>query len=227
MRKGVCNMPFPKSKVVVALEAEATLRSAALQQRPEKVRLEIAGQISASTVDPVLAKLALLSGGTHVELHLRHNSGGDVDKTFELIDALQKTSAVVEITYSRYVMSAAAMIWLFFLLRAQPNVQSLPPRKPGVVIYHRPRRANGEYLCFTNEIDAEHPLREPLERKFRIFDDLFEQTINVLRVLGPDGNLRDAPVESFVLSDDGLTYRHYLWRMRDAYYGNQDCLIPA
>lgn len=70
-------------------------------------------------------------------------------------------------------------------------------------------------------------MREPLERKFRIFDDLFEQTINVLRVLGPDGNLRDAPVESFVLSDDGLTYRHYLWRMRDAYYGNQDCLIPA
>ncbi|EIK94014.1 hypothetical protein PMM47T1_24009 [Pseudomonas sp. M47T1] len=202
----------------------AELEGAALQSR---LRLELPNEISAETVDPVVALLKDAPAGTAIELHLRHNAGGRVDKMVALIDALNETKASVEITYSRYIMSAAATVWLYFLLRSTTNVQSLMPRKPGVVMYHRPRKTQGDYLCFADEVGDDHPLKGPLAQQMKIFDDLFETMYQVFLRIGPDGQLRDEPPECMVHEPDGLKYRHWVMRLRDCYYGNQDCLIPV
>lgn len=195
----------------------------------EREKFVIENEISAATVDPVVKALLdpEAEEGRLIELHLRHNSGGNVDKMHELIQALLSTTARVEITYSRYVMSAAATIWLLFLVAATERVQSLLPKKPGVVMYHRPRRMQGEYLCFADEIETAHPLKDALDRKFAIFDRLFTAVMDALRQTGPDGSRRAVPDEHIVFEEDGLRYRHYLWRLEEAYYRNQDCLIPV
>ena len=195
----------------------------------ERVKFVIENEISAATVDPVVEALLdpHAKEGRLMEIHLRHNSGGDVDKMHSLIQALMATTAKVEITYSRFIMSAAATVWLLFLVAATEKVQSLLPKKPGVVMYHRPRRMQGEYLCFADEIQLDHPFKDALDRKFAIFDKLFVAVMDALRQTAPDGSRRPVPDEHMVYQADGLQYRHYLWRLEEAYYGNQDCLIPV
>lgn len=209
----------PTGEVDEVVEAEEAIQP--------RLRLELPNEISAETVDPVVAFLKDAPEGTAIELHLRHNAGGRVDKMVALIDALNETKATVEITYSRYIMSAAATVWLHFLLRATTNVQSLMPKKPGVVMYHRPRKTQGDYLCFADEVKDDHPLKGPWAKQMKIFDDLFETMYLAFLRVGPDGQLRDEPAESMVHEPDGLTYRHWVMRLRDCYYGNQDCLIPV
>jgi hypothetical protein len=214
-----------------ALDAETTVvevdDAERIVEAEPKLRLELSNEISSDTVDPVISVLEKADEGDLIEIHLRHNGGGSVERMMALIDALDDTKATVEITFSRYVMSAAATIWLKYLVGSTLNVQSLLPRKPGVVMYHRPRRKLGEYLCFADEVDGAHPLKAPLEQQLQIFDELFEKIYLICLRCGADGQLRDAPGERIVHSDDGLTYRHALMRMREAYYGNQDCLIPV
>ena len=194
---------------------------------PARVRLELPNEISSASVQPIIDQLNAAPAGSSFELHLRHNGGGCVKTMVDLIVALHDTLANVVITFGRYVMSAAATIWLWFLVRATPNVQSLYPLKPGVVMYHRPRRMQGEYICFANEVEPGHPLRDPLIKQFQLFDDLFSDVHEALLLKAPDGSRRDAPSEDLICKDDGLTYRHWLARLKEAYLGNQDCLIPV
>ncbi|MBA1217288.1 hypothetical protein [Pseudomonas fulva] len=204
-----------------AVEPEAELDVGA------KLRLELSNEISVDTVDPVIAVLNRAIEGDLIEIHLRHNGGGSVDRMIALIDALDNTKAMVEITYSRYVMSAAALIWLKYLVGPTRKVQSLLPRKPGVVMYHRPRRKKGDYLCFADEVEIVHPLKGLLVDELKIFDELFEKIYQICLNYDAKGQQRQPPSEKVVHGDDGLTYRHWLMRMKDAYYGNQDCLIPV
>jgi hypothetical protein len=209
------------------LEADVNPTNEVEEVLQSRLRLELPNEISAETVDPVVALLKDAPEGTAIELHLRHNAGGRVDKMVSLIDALNETKATVEITYSRYIMSAAATIWLHFLLRSTANVQSLMPKKPGVVMYHRPRKTQGDYLCFADDVVDDHPLKGPLAQQMKIFDDLFETMYLAFLRIGPDGQVRDVPDECMVHEPDGLTYRHWVMRLRESYYGNQDCLIPV
>lgn len=162
-----------------------------------------------------------------IELHLRHNSGGDVDQMIELIKILHETNARVEITFSRYVMSAAATIWLWFYVWPIERVQSLLPKKPGVVMYHKPRLGDGKYVCFADEMEEGHFLKEHLAKKFALFDDLFEEMYRRMLASGQDSQLAAVPDEMRVNELNGLSYRHVIYRLRDSYYGNQDCLIPV
>lgn len=195
---------------------------------PARLRLELPNEISPVSVQPIVDQLNKATAASSFELHLRCNGGGCVNTMIDLIVALHNTEANVVITFGRYVMSAAATIWLWFLVRATPNVQSLHPLKPGVVMYHRPRRMQmGEYICFADEIQAGHPLKAPLLQQFKLFDDLFMDVHNALLLQAPDGSPRSAPSETLIFKDDGLTYRHWLARLKEAYLGNQDCLIPV
>lgn len=211
-----------------ALEAAANDQLEEIVRVPANIRLELPNEISRASVQPVIDQLNAAQPGSSFELHLRHNGGGCVATMIDLIVALNETKGTVEITFGRYVMSAAATIWLWFLVRATDNVRSLPPLKPGVVMYHRPRRTQQrEYLCFADEVDPEHPLKEPLQQQFKLFDDLFRDVYTALLISAPDGSLREAPSESLICEEDGLTYRHWLARLKDAYLGNQDVLIPV
>ena len=212
-----------------ALEAAANDQLDEIVRVPAKTRLELPNEISRASVQPVIDQLNAAQPGSSFELHLRHNGGGCVATMIDLIDALNETKGFVEITFGRYVMSAAATIWLWFMVRPTANVQSLSPLKPGVVMYHRPRKLiqQGEYLCFADEVEPGHPLKEPLQQQFKLFDDLFMDVYTALLLQGPDGSVRAAPSESLICEEDGLTYRHWLARLKEAYLGNQDVLIPV
>ncbi|WP_445494417.1 hypothetical protein [Pseudomonas sp. 8(2025)] len=212
----------------VGVEAAPPMEVCVEAAPPIRVRLEISNEISRASVQPIIDQLNAAEAECLFELHLRHNGGGCVTTMIDLIDALQGTKGQVVITFGRYIMSAAATIWLWFLVRENPNVKSLYPLKPGVVMYHRPRRIQkGEYFCFANEVDANHPLKGPLEKQFQLFDDLFSDVYDWFLYETLDGTPREAPEENLICEKDGLMYRHWLARLKDAYLGNQDCLIPV
>lgn len=210
-----------------ALEAAANGPLDEIVRVPARVRLELPDDITRHSVQPVIDQLNAAQDGSSFELHLRHNGGGCVNTMVDLITALNETRGKVDITFGRYVMSAAATIWLWFMVRPTDNVQSLSPLKPGVVMYHRPRKRQGEYLCFADEIEQTHPLRDPLLQQFQLFDDLFMDVHTALLLRASDGSVRTAPDEIVTFEVDGLTYRHWLARLKDAYFGNQDVLIPV
>ncbi|WP_437884187.1 hypothetical protein [Pseudomonas sp. LRF_L74] len=210
----------------IALEANIGIELPIADQRA-KLKLELQDQISAETVNPIIDVLNKASASDLIEIHLRHNAGGNVDRMIALIEALNGTAAQVEITFSRYVMSAAATLWLWFFLRESPNVKSLYPKKKGVVMYHRPRRQRGGYLCFCDEMEDTHPLKAPLREKLKIFDDLFEEVFELMCRIYAEQESQETLAFDLHVEGEQLRYRHSMDRMREAYYGNQDCLIPV
>jgi hypothetical protein len=209
------------------LEANIGVELPSVEDTRAKLKLELQDQISAETVNPIIDVLNKASEGDLIEIHLRHNAGGNVDRMVALIEALDKTSAKVEITFSRYVMSAAATLWLWFFLRESHNVTSLYPKKKGVVMYHRPRRQRGGYLCFCSEMEDAHPLKAPMQEKLKIFDDLFEELFVRMCSIYAQQESQETLAFNLIVEDEKLSYRHSMDRMREAYYGNQDCLIPV
>lgn len=213
-----------------AVDAQVEPQAADTVQAADETKpleLMLPDEISVASVAPILSALAAATPGQKIELHLRHNGGGDVDQMIDLIKNLHETKASVEITFSRYVMSAAATIWLWFRVWPTAQVQSLPPKKPGVVMYHRPRLGDGLYICFTDEMDDGHVLKAHFEKKFKLFDLLFEEMYLRMLASGNEGQPAPVPDEAKIHEQNGLSYRHAIYRMRDSYYGNQDCLIPV
>lgn len=94
-------------------------------------------------------------------------------------------------------------------------------------MYHRPRLGEGLYICFTDEMDSGHVLKAHLEKKFKLFDLLFEEMYLRMLASGNEGQPSPVPEETKLNELNGLSYRHAIYRMRDSYYGNQDCLIPV
>jgi len=193
----------------------------AANEELQRTIVELCSEVSVETVEPLVAAFEKAEEGTLIELHIKHNGGGDVTQLFALITAIVHTKAKVEITFGRYIMSAAATLWLWFLLWPVPHVTSLMPLKHGVLMYHRPRKqcfGNSDYYCFAESFKDGDPVKESLLQKIKIFDELFE---SLLEKLGwsavTDANL--------VIEDVG--YTHWLQHLKEAYYDNKDCVIPV
>lgn len=202
---------------VAAVEAVA----AANEELPERTVIELVSQVSVATAQPIIAALKDAKPGTLIEVHIRHNAGGEVAAMFGLVNAIVHTKANVEITIGRFVMSAAATLWLWFWLWPVPHVKALMPLKPAVLMYHRPRQVcgnNGDYFCFAESLKDGDPVKESLLVKIKIFDDLFDA---LLKRMGWS-SLTNA---ALVLED--VAYQHHLHHLKEAYYGNKDCVFPV
>lgn len=191
---------------------------AANEELLERTVIELKSVVSVETVVPLIHALEAAVEGDVIELHIKHNGGGDVDVLFALIAAIVHTKAQVEITIGRYIMSAAATLWLWFWLWRAPHVKSLMPRKPAVLMYHRPRRTYGDYYCFAESLSDTDEMKASLVQKVKVFDDLFDAMLNRL-------GLNQLPDTRLVMGD--VSYQHYLQHMKEAYYGNKDCVIPV
>lgn len=201
------------------MESNALATTEVESEEVNRTFVELNEEISVSTVSPIIAILDAAKPGDSIALHMRNNNGGDVGQLFELIKALVRTKATVEISFGRFIMSAAASLWLWFWLRPAPHVKSLLPRKPAVIMYHRPRRPHAEsYYCFAEDFEEGDPIRESLMELVRVFDKLFEE---LLERMGWSA-LTSANVVS-----GGVIYQHSLQHLKDAYYGNKDCIIPV
>jgi ATP-dependent protease ClpP protease subunit len=198
-----------------------TAVKAANEELPERNVIELKSIVNVETVTPLIQALNAAVDGDVLEIHIRHNGGGEVDSLIALLRAIVSTKAQVDITIGRYVMSAAATLWLWFWLWPVPHVNALMPLKPAVLMYHRPRQScgnNGDYYCFAESLKDGDPVKQSLLDKIKIFDELFDA---LLQRLGWS-SLSDA---SLVLED--VSYQHHLQHLKEAYYGNKDCVFPV
>lgn len=198
-----------------------TAVKAANEVMPERTVIELKSVVSVETVSPLIEALNRAGEEAMIEIHIRHNGGGEVESLISLLRAIVNTKAQVEITIGRYVMSAAATLWLWFWLWPVPHVKALMPLKPAVLMYHRPRQScgsNGDYYCFAESLKDGDPVKQSLQDKIKIFDELFDA---LLQRLGWS-SLSDA---SLLLED--VSYQHHLQHLKEAYYGNKDCVFPV
>ncbi|MBK3473766.1 hypothetical protein JJD61_23975 [Pseudomonas carnis] len=198
-----------------------TAVKAANEVMPERTVIELKSVVSVETVSPLIEALNRAGEEALIEIHIRHNGGGEVESLIALLRAIVSTKAQVEITIGRYVMSAAATLWLWFWLWPVPHVKALMPLKPAVLMYHRPRQScgsNGDYYCFAESLKDGDPVKQSLQDKIKIFDELFDA---LLQRLGWS-SLSDA---SLLLED--VSYQHHLQHLKEAYYGNKDCVFPV
>nr|WP_288256010.1 hypothetical protein [uncultured Pseudomonas sp.] len=186
--------------------------------------LTLTNRISAETVEPIIEALQAAEPAEKLVVYIRANNGGQVQQLIRLIQALATTEADVELAIGRYAMSCAAALWLWFALEpiegddGVGRVVSVDPRKPAVLLYHRPRwphTKDGEYYCFIEHFEDE-AVRESLKAQVQLFDDLFEL---LLERQGLGG------VHTATLSQDGATYTHHLQFAKDTYYSNRDYVI--
>jgi hypothetical protein len=61
----------------------------------------------------------------------------------------------------------------------------------------------------------------------KIFDDLFEELFVRMCSIYAQQESQETLAFNLIVEDEKLSYRHSMDRMREAYYGNQDCLIPV
>lgn len=191
---------------------------------PDRRVVELNGVISAATVTPVIEQLQAAQPAEKLLIYIRANGGGEIGQLVLLIQALAVTKADVELAINRYAMSAAATLWLWFILDpiqgddGVGRVVSVDPLKPTVLLYHRPRYPhgeNGDYYCFIEDFEDES-VRESHRQKLEIFDQMFER---ILGRLGYD------QVHVATMKHEGATYKHHSIFARDAYYSNNDFVI--
>jgi hypothetical protein len=178
--------------------------------------------IAELTVAPIIEILRDAEPGKKLRIYLRANLGGNVKQMINLIEALGRTDADVEIAIGRFAMSAAATLWLWFALdpiigdEGEGRVVSVDPLKPAVLMYHRPRWPRGdEYYCFIDDFEDEE-VRKSVRSQVDLFDDLF------YRFLEHQGISK---VHAATVTHNGATYTHYLNHMKNTYDSNKDCII--
>ena len=203
------------------MEGAANAAVPAVQEERKRRVLELKTIVNVQTVAPLVQALVEANERDLIEIHIRHNAGGEVDTLAALITAIVHTKAQVEITIGRYLMSAAATLWLWFWLWPAPHVKSLMPLKPAVLMYHRPRQQcsdNGDYYCFAESMKDEDPVKQSLMQKIKVFDNLFDALLQ---------RLGWSSLSSAALLLDDVPYQHHLQHMKEAYYGNKDVVIPV
>lgn len=178
--------------------------------------------IAEQTVAPIIETLRDAEPGKKYRIYLRANLGGNVKQMINLIEALGRTDADVEIAIGRFAMSAAATLWLWFALdpiigeEGEGRVVSVDPLKPAVLMYHRPRWPRGdEYYCFIDDFEDES-VRESVRSQVDLFDDLF------YRFLDHQGISK---AHAATISHNGANYTHHLHHMKNTYDSNKDCII--
>ncbi|MGP5106677.1 hypothetical protein [Pseudomonas helleri] len=178
--------------------------------------------IAELTVAPIIEILRDAEPGKKYRIYLRANLGGNVKQMINLIEALGRTDADVEIAIGRFAMSAAATLWLWFALdpiigdEGEGRVVSVDPLKPAVLMYHRPRWPRGdEYYCFIDDFEDE-TVKESVRSQVDLFDELF------YRFLDHQGISK---VHAATISHNGAHYTHHLHHMKNTYDSNKDCII--
>ncbi|PPS59710.1 hypothetical protein [Pseudomonas sp. BRM28] len=180
--------------------------------------------IDTESVRPLIQVLQDAPLGKKIRIYLRANPGGNVGQLQDLIEALARTNADVEIAVGRFAMSCAAVLWLWYALdpinlENDPNegrVVSVDPLKPAVLMYHRPRWPEGEYYCFIDDFKNK-AIRASVRDQVDMFDDLFYRYLE-------DQGLQD--IHTATYSTSHVTYKHVLQHMLEAYQSNKDCFIP-
>lgn len=186
--------------------------------------LELRNRIDASTVEPIIAALHDAEPADKLVIYIKANNGGSVQELIRLIQALLTTRADVELAIGRYAMSCAAALWLWFALdpidgdEGVGRVVSVDPRKPAVLLYHRPRWPycdDAQYYCFIEHFEDES-IRESLNAMVQLFDNMFEKLLERQGLAG---------VHAATLNEAGATYTHHLHFAKETYYSNRDYVI--
>lgn len=179
--------------------------------------------IDPASVGPLIQRLQDAPLGEKLRIYLRANPGGNVDQLQDLIEALGRTNADVEIAVGRFAMSCAAVLWLWFALDpingandpSEGRVVSVNPLKPAVLMYHRPRWPNGDYYHFID--DFKNPaIRASVRKQVEIFDQLFYRYLEFQGL---------SEIHAVTISNPQATYKHALQHMLEAYQSNKDCFI--
>jgi hypothetical protein len=180
--------------------------------------------IDPASVGPLIQVLQDAPLGKKIRIYLRANPGGNVGQLQDLIEALGRTDADVEIAVGRFAMSCAAVLWLWFALDPinptnDPNegrVVSVNPLKPAVLMYHRPRWPNGDYYHFIDDFKNK-TIRDSVREQVDMFDDLFYRYLDFQGFNG---------VHAATYSTGHATFKHVLQHMLETYQSNKDCFIP-
>lgn len=184
----------------------------------DNLKFEISEEISFSKIKNILDVLNNTYKEATISIHLSSNSGGNVDSAIQLIEAIKNTQAHVVLSASRYVISAAAFIYLWFLLYKENHVTVKLPDKPALLVYHRPRiQIDNNYIAFFDDLSEDHNLLDELKEATQLFDELFNSFVISL---GYTIN-----IETYRTIDNS-TFKHELKHIYDAYYSNQDVVIP-
>ncbi|SER22904.1 MULTISPECIES: hypothetical protein [Pseudomonas] len=182
-------------------------------------QLRLEKYVDFDNVNPIIGVLNNAVHGDQIEILIVANRGGAVDAAFDLVDAIRQTKASVKLRFSRYIISAAAYIWCWFFVRPESHVEAELPHKPGVVVYHRPRRIlNDEHIVFLDELDPNHPYCALMKVIVDKFDELFDELLVVMGY----SVANDQPIRF-----EDADFRHERYHMRTAYYANHDVTLPA
>ncbi|WP_394243966.1 hypothetical protein [Halopseudomonas laoshanensis] len=214
---------LPSTAANVGDDVETELEVNAVVE-PGREVLELNGSIDPATVDPLIRRVSGAKPGEKLLIYIRANGGGSTEAMFNLIECLATSQADVELAINRYAMSAAATLWLWFILDPIPGVNgvgrvvSVDPLKPTVLLMHRPRLPikDGTYYCFLEDV-ADEGVKQGLADLVAIFDSIFERLLERLGI---------GLVHAVSINEACGTYKHYLHYARDAYYSNYDYVLP-
>ncbi|MUK91535.1 hypothetical protein GNP80_03600 [Aliivibrio fischeri] len=178
-------------------------------------RYDIASEITEETVKLAISGLNTASKDEKILIHLPYNNGGETDAAIELIEAVKATDATVTIEADRYVISAAAFIFVWFIVYPEDHVSVDTTDEIGpIIIYHRPRYVmDDDRIEFLSDITPQTLGWDDLNFITDKFDAVFDE---LLGLLGYDPSIHQV--------DAGA--RFSLEHDKNAYYSNYDVAIP-
>jgi hypothetical protein len=179
---------------------------------------DIVDEITPTTVANALEGLDKAIEGDNLLIRLPYNGGGSVDAAIELIEAVQKTHATVTIEVDRYVISAAAFIYLWFIVYPELHVEARTTGEPAILVYHRPRIIINDHLAFINDLTDKTQEWETLKEFTEIFDELFDLLLSACGYTA---------LNEVMYEYNQCELKHQLRHVRDGYYSNQDFVMPT
>lgn len=179
---------------------------------------EIKDEITDETVSEAVKYLNEAVEGNEALINLPYNGGGSVDAAITLIESIKDTKASVTIEVDRYVISAAAFIYLWFFIYPESHVKVRTAGKPAIFVYHRPRVLIDDHLAFIGDLKEGMDEWDSLKEFTDIFDKLFEYLIASCGYTADNENIYEY---------NECSLKHQLRHVRDGYYSNQDFVIPA
>lgn len=184
------------------------------------MKYNISETISSDTVRPVIEALRQAENGQVILVHLPYNSGGSVHAALDLITAIAVSQADVVIEVDRYVISAAAFIYCWFLVYKEDHVVVRTTGANALMIYHRPRLVIADrYLGFIDDLDPDAGEDwEELKFLTDLFDGVFDEILNALE--------QNIVMDDAILYNEKYQFRRDLLHAKDGYYANQDFVLP-
>jgi len=184
------------------------------------MQYNIVSEISDNTVRPVITALEQAKVGEPILIHLPYNSGGSVHAALDLINAIATSQADIVIEVDRYVISAAAFIYCWFLVYKEDHVQVTTTGANTLMIYHRPRLVVADrYLGFIDDIDPEAGDDwEELKFLTDLFDNVFDEILNALE--------QNVVMDDTILYNEKYQFKRDLLHAKEGYYANQDFVLP-